>query len=228
MRILSGKILSADRPFEGQGVSVYAGTGQPRYRRIRVVSGRLCPMRTAFSGDKTARIATEAGTGELELAATIPSDLLGASGNANLAIDVRHYRDDAENESEAPQIVSVDGSGDGETVLDGRATLITAETRSGGGVRLSWRYIRGRTAPARFRVSRLTGPTSPDDVTVAYRGQPGRYEASFSGLSASTYTFEITEENTAGTITNTLIASVSVTPVSAGPGAVTSISAEVR
>lgn len=226
MKTLTGHILSADRPFQGQGVSVYAGEGQPRYRKVRTVGRRLTPLRTAFTGSKTARIASEAATaGPVSLDATLPAELIDV---ANVAIDVRHYRNDAENDSSAPQIVSVDSGGDGEDVIDGRAILIDPiEYRTGGSVRLRFRYEHFRGTPARFRLERLSGPTSPADVTVTYFG-PDLYEADFSSLSAGTYTFALSIENTGATVTTTLIAPITVVPDATGPDAPTILTAEVR
>lgn len=226
MQTLTGNIHSADRPFQGQGVSVYAGEGQPRYRKIRAIGRRLTPLRTAFTGDKTARLAFEAATaGPVSLDATLPAELIDV---ANVAIDARHYRDDAENESSAPQIVSVDSGGDGEDVIDGRAILIEPiEVRTGGSVRIRWRYEHSRGTPAQFRLHRLSGPTSPTDVTVTYLG-PDLYEADFSSLSSGTYTFALSIENTGATVTTTLISPISVTPDATGPDAPTILTAEVR
>jgi hypothetical protein len=223
MRILSTKLVFVHRPFQGQGVSVYAGEGQPRYRKPRVMPACPIPLGTAFTSEKTARLTSEAGTGELEVDATLPAALID---NPNVAIDARHYRDDVENESARPQIVSVDSSGDGEDVIEGRAILIQTELRTGGGVRFHFRYEHYRGTPARFRWARLSGPTSPSDVTETYGG-PGLYFVDFSGLSASAYAFRLTIENTGATVTKTLIATTSVTPNSTGPDAPTSVSAEV-
>lgn len=225
MRILSGRDSFPDRPFEGQGVSVYAGIGQARYRRPRVVSGRLTPLRTAFTGEKTARIASEAATaGDVEVEATVPAEILG---NPAAAIDARHYRDDVENEVSGPVLMSIDSGGDEDNLIEGRAILVEAEIRTGGDVRFHWRYEHGRGTPARFRWARLSGPSSPAAVTVAYLG-PGLYEADFTSLSSGTYTFRLTIEDTAGTTTTTLLTPVSVTPDATGPNAPTNLSVEVR
>lgn len=226
MRLLTSPIVYVARPFQGQGVSVYAGTGQPRYRKPRAIPGCPIPLGTAFTADKTARIASEAATaGAVELTATLPDDLID---NAHVALDVRHYRDDVENESCRPQIVSVDSGGDGEDVIAGVATLILpVELRSSGGVRIHWRYEHYRGTPARFRLHRLSGPTSPSDVTVDYTG-PGLYEGDFTGLSAGTYTFALSIENTGGGVTTTLVTPITAIPTTTGPDAPTSVIAEVR
>jgi len=224
MQTLTGNILSSDRPYQGQGANVYVGVGRARYRKTRVISGRLTPMRSRFRGTKTARVASQAGSGSLELSVNLPPSLID---NPRAAFDVRPYRDDCECEVEAPQLVAVDSDGDETSHFSGRAVLITVETRVAGSVRLAWRYIRGTGSPTRFRVSRVTGPTSPAAVTIGY-GAPGVYEARFNGLSAGAYTFRIVAENANGSVTQTLIDGIAVTPVVAGPAAVTGLSVEVR
>jgi hypothetical protein len=227
MRILSCRPVFVHRPFQGQGASVYAGIGQPRYRKPRMMPDRPIPLEMAFTSDKTARIASEAGTGELAIDATLSDELID---NPNVAIDVRHYRDDVENDSCRPQLVSVDSSGDGEDVISGRAILILpVELRDGGGIRIHFRYEHDRGTPARFRLTCLSGPTSPDDVEVTYT-VPGRYEADVAAVDVSDgdYEFELSIEDDPGDVTLTLLPLIEVTVETSGPDAPTILTAEVR
>lgn len=227
MRFITGNILFTDRPFQGQGVSVYVGTGQPRYRRPRIVSGRLTPVRTALATTKTARIHSEAATaGTVEVTATLPAELYD---NQAAAIDVRRYRDDVENLVVDPVVLSLDSSGDEAEIMEGRAIELATEQTTGGTAKLLWRYEHRRGTPAQFRVERLSGPTTPDDVTVTYRVDgPGIYEATFSSLTAGTYTFAVSIETTGASTTLTLLSPVTVVVSTSGPNAPTGLAVEVR
>jgi hypothetical protein len=226
MQTHAGKIVSADRPFEGQGVSVYVGQASPAYRKPRVFGHRSIPLGTQFTGAKTRRVAAlESTAGSVSLDATIPVELRDLS---QVAIDVRHFRDDCECEVSAPQLVAIDAGGEQLEVLDGRAIGFPTEIRSEGVARLFWRYIAIQGVPYRFRLHRLSGPTSPADVTVLYQG-PELYDVDFEGLSSGDYTFQLTAENEASTVILTLIDSDSWSRVDAdGPDAVTGLTVEVR
>lgn len=180
----------------------------------------MTPVRNV-SWEKTNRVASvESPAGDAEIEWTVPTILYGET----VAMDVRHYRDDVENLVEDPRLVTLDGAGNVVEDFDGRAILLAAEVRAGGTVRFRWRYEVFHGAPYQFRWQRVSGPTSPADVTSRYVGA-GVYEADFTSLSASAYVFRLKAENEAATIVRTLLASVSVTPDNAGPPAVINLTA---
>ncbi len=226
MQTLSGNILSADRPFQGQGVSVYAGTGHAPYRAPRVISGRLTPIRTRFRGTKTLRIASQAATsGAVQITPAVPAALID---NPIAAFDVRHYRDDVECEVDAPQLVSIDSSGDQLEVIDGSALLLATEVRTSGTVVVYFRFFAGTMGPPfRFRLERTAGPTSPADVTTLYVG-PNLYEVEIPSLSSGTYMYNLSAENEAETVSLALVTGFQFTLTADGPDAVTGLVVEVR
>lgn len=225
MALLHRKIINAHRPFRWQGVSVYAGSGLARYRDGRIIGGTTLMPTVRIGREKTARIASEAGTGELEVTAAVPEALID---NPAVAFDVRHYRDDCECEVTAPQLATIDSGGDDVEAIGGRALYIRTDVRTGGRATIFFRFIAGAfDRPFRFRIEFTAGPTSPADITTLYAG-PKLYDVPASGLSSGTYTFTLTAENQAETVSVTLLTGIQFTVDADGPDAVTGVTVEVR
>ncbi len=239
-RIQSHRSLFNDRPFNGTGTSAYANLGSTvRYRDLRVLHlPKKYPRRSAdplgpwIKGqggvhDIAAGITKTARRGyAADPTASIPidvSDLIPATGTAVIALDVRTYKDDVENESDNNRIVTktIDTSGDEINAILGAATLLDQEVRAGGVVRIRflWSPSVDGTQPTQFRLTRTAGPSSPPDVVQLYSaGNP--VEILTAALSdASAYTFRITAEN--GAVTADVLAGISVTADATGPAAPT-------
>lgn len=231
-----------DRPFDGEGVSVYASIGSTvRYRNLRVLpAGRTRGRRhgtvkgqggnhnlAASSVLKTARVASAASP-----AATLDYTLPAAMLNQTVTFDVRRYLDDVENESDNYRTATVetDGGGDDATGILGTATLLSQEVRSGGIVRLRIAYKEARSGvqPTVFRAIRTAGPSSPASATASYRTGQRLVEIDTPALlDSSAYTFKVRAENALGTVTLDVLTGISVTADATGPAAPSSGSVEV-
>lgn len=229
-----------DHPFDGDGVSLYARAGsEVQYRNVRVLPVSRGRRRNgaikgtggnhslgAASVLKTARVASAAAPA-VTLDFTLPAAMLGQT----VTFDVRRYKDDVENESTAYRTVTaaVDGSGEDATGILGTASLVSVEKRAGGvcRIRFTWTASRVGVQPVRFRAARTAGPTSPSSTTVGVVDRQRLYEIDTAALSdASAYTFKITAENAAGTITADVLTGITVTADATGPTAPGSITAE--
>ena len=226
-RVLNISNVFTDRPFQGEGYSVYATIGNTvRYRNQRILpSGHNrwhAPgwiKGTAGGGfdyagpiAKTAR-RTSGATSPINWA--IPA----AFASQTVTFDVRHFKDDVENESDNFRTVTVtfDASRNDNTKILGTAVLLAAEIRDSGIVRLRFLYIADRDGiqPATFRITRTAGPTSPDDVVETYDGER-IVEIDTPPLSdASAYTYTIRAEN--GATTKNVLTGVSVQADASGP-----------
>lgn len=234
-------IFASDRPFEGQGISVYANVGETvLYRAPRVVMHRHRRQRRVWIKSPEERIPLDAdpipktlrrtvltGTAGDEL--EIPLTLLAEWANETIVIDVRHYRDDVENLSDNFRTVRVDLDGDldPDEEIRGTAVLLEPQIRAGGIVRLRWRWIPAidGTQPTLFRASRTAGPTSPAAVTTTARGA-GLYEVDTPALNSAAYTYKITAEN--GAITKDVLTGITFTADGTGPPAVTEVLTDAR
>lgn len=234
-------VFASDRPFEGQGLSVYATVGdevlyrtprvvRPRFRRHRRIWTKGTTPRLPLGTNpiaKTTRRAFDTGTAgdELDIALQIPS----AWASEEIVIDVRHYRDDVENLATNLRTVRVQLNGSLAEVqeIQGTAILIDPEIRAGGIVRLKWRWIPALDGvqPTLFRAMRTAGPTSPADVTVTASGA-GRYEVDTPALNSAAYTYKIRAE--VGAVTKDVLTGITFTADAAGPPAVTQIMTDAR
>lgn len=227
-----------DRPFEGSGASLYANLGTTvQYRAVRVLPTSRSRRRygwikgtagnhnvAASSVLKTTRKASVASPAD-EISYTIP--VAWASNTASF--DVRQFADDVENLSDNYRgaTITFDANRDDATGIAGSAIFIAAEIRSGGVVRLKFRYFDSAEgiAPTQFVAVRTAGPTSPANVTVSYTVGQGMIEIDTPALSdASAYTYKIRAEN--GTTTADVLTGIVFTADATGPTAPSSGSAE--
>lgn len=237
-------VFASDRPFQGQGVSVYANTGETvQYRQIRVVGRHFRRHRRIWTKGtptprlplgtdpiaKTARMASAAGTsGQTRSPAfSIPSAWAGQT----VAVDVRHYRDDVENLTSNFRAIRIDLDGSLEETAEirGTAELLTTEIRAGGIVRLrfAWKPARDGIQPALFRAQRTAGPTSPADVTADAIDGLRIYEIDTPVLDDSApYTYRVRAESGA-TIVDALTG-ITFTADATGPPAVTQLLTDAR
>ena len=215
-------------PFTGEGVSLYATIGSSvQYRNVRVIGrGRRWVKGTtgvhdiaATSVQKTARRASAA-----DPATSIPYSLPAAMASQTLAVDVRKYRDDVENESDnfRTQRVTLDANRAAVTKIFGTAELLDLEVRAGGVVRLRFVYFESREGvqPTLFRASRTAGPSSPAAATTSYYPGKRLVEIDTPALSDSApYTYKITAEN--GATTLDVLTGITVQADATGPPAPT-------
>lgn len=230
-----------DRPFEGDGVSVYATLGAAvQYRNLRVLPVSRVRRRrngtikgsggnhnlAAASVLKTARRTSVANP-----AATVDYVLPAAFNSQTVTFDVRRYKDDVENQSDnfRTVTVAVDSGGDDATGILGTAVLLSQEVRDSGIVRLRLAYNESADGvqPTVFRASRTAGPTSPAAATASYSPGQRLIEIDTPALSdASAYTYKITAENAAGTVTLDVLTGITVNADATGPATPTSGTAE--
>lgn len=234
-------IFASDRPFEGQGVSVYAHAGETvLYRSPRVVFRRHRRQRRVWIKSPEERIPLDADpipktlrrtslAGVAGNALGIPLTLLAEWASQTIAIDVRHYRDDVEHLSDnvRPVRVDLDGTLDPVAEIRGTAILLETQIRAGGIVRLRWRWIAALdgTQPTLFRASRTAGPTSPAAVTTTANGS-GLYEVDTPALNSAAYTYKLTAEN--GAVTKDVLTGITFTADGTGPPAVTQVLTDAR
>lgn len=183
------------RPFDGIGASLYIGSSLPlQYRNLQVENVCVVAPRMTANMSPTTRVASDTAAEGDELAIDI--DVTAYKG-ATVYVDVRHFRDDVENEAEHPQRVTIDSGGDDVPEIRGIASLVDIEQRVGGVVRFTFRWTASvdGVQPTSFRLARTSGPTSPANVTISADGS-GLYEIESVALSDSaTYTFTVTAIN---------------------------------
>lgn len=226
-----------DRPFEGEGVSLYATVGDAvQYRNVRVLPGGTRRRRRgnwvkgaggnhdiASAITKTARRDSVADPGT-EIEWSLPDSMIPETGEQNVTFDVRRYKDDVENETDnfATVTVPIDSDGDGENEIMGTANLVSVKILDGGDVTIRFRWTPSLSGvqPTTFAASRTAGPTSPEDVEVPAFDGITDYEITVEGLSdASAYTYKIIAAN--GDTTADVITGIEFTADATGPTAPT-------
>lgn len=215
------------QPFTGAGVSLYVTAGSSvQYRNLRLIHGSILRGTEFDCGGtsvlKTAR-KTFAASPVTEITATIdPSD--------TYEVDIRTYRDNVENESDnyRTRSVTVDGSGDDTSTIQGTATLLDYEKRDGGIVRIrfQWEPAADGVQPDTFTAIRTAGPTSPANASVTVdAGIRLLVEIDTPVLSdASAYTYKIQASLSA--VTADVLTGISVTADATGPAAPSGVTAE--
>ncbi|CAK9112382.1 Uncharacterized protein SCF082_LOCUS52102, partial [Durusdinium trenchii] len=190
--------------------------------QVVTVLGSGQQLKAAVNACETVAEAADPGE-EIE----IELDLSDYAGDA-LTVDVRHFRDHVENTGSQPRRLLLDADGNSDDEIRGRAILLTPEVRAGGIVRIRWRWDPSRDGlqPDLFKLQRTAGPTSPADVTTSNVGR-GVYELDTPALSdSSAYTYQLIAQNTAGTVTATLLSGISITADATGPTAPGSLTIE--
>lgn len=242
-RVQNLGVSFTDRPFAGEGVSLYATVGDSvQYRNLRVLPGGTRRRRRAgwikgTGGNhdianavtKTARRASVASP-LAEIVWTLPAEFIPGADTQNAAFDVRHYKDDVENLTTnfGTVVVPIDSGGDGEDEILGTAELVSVQIREGGDVRIRFVYHASASGiqPNTFTAIRTAGPTSPGGSSITILEGETEIEIDVEGLSdASAYTYKIQASN--GSTIKDVITGISFTADATGPTAPTSIAAEV-
>lgn len=179
MRISSRRVrvLLAHRPFQGAlGLSLYVGTPDAaaiRYRRNKVVSPGVqwFPVsRTATidpgaaSVPKCQRVGTVTSP-TTSVSATLPAALI----NVPLAVNLRTYQGDYENESIYRQVITAtDGGGGSTDKILGSAVILGADKRDAGGVLVRFIYtaVLSGIQPTQFALVQTSGPGSLPDAVI--------------------------------------------------------------
>lgn len=231
MRIVPTRATRSNRPFQGQGASLYIGGGSPDpgpgsilYRNLR--AWPIKGLFTAGAGSKiggtntlkTARVATVS-----DPTASIPATVPGSFANQTLYAQVRTYKDDVENETilGAARLV-LDGSLNNAAPITGSARLLKVEIRDGGIVRIRFQYfpVLSGLQPLLFRAMRTAGPSTPADVTQTYSASNNLVEIDTPVLlDSAPYTYTIRAEN--GATTLNLLTGITFTADATGPAAPT-------
>jgi hypothetical protein len=207
IRLLGSNLMLVERPFEGEGVSLYAQEGTAvQYRRPIFLRGcslgkkglggvlampDISRLRSSEDLDvplpRTLRVASAAAPDE-SLDYTVPVGWY----SGQVAMNLRTFKDGVENEDIAVSVITLNGDGEFDESLAGTAVLLAREQRDGGVVRIRFSWINtGTLTPTSIKLIRTAGPTSPSDQTYAYSGD-GTYEIDTTALSdASAYTFKI-------------------------------------
>jgi len=218
------------QPFSGSGASLYLASGVTdpgenaiQFRKTRLFGNHfLRGPETAIGSTgitKTNRIDSVSDpTAEFSLSLT-------GYENKTLRLQVRTFKDDVEAEHNfRSAVVVIDGAGEDDTGILGTATLLSAQKRAGGIVRLRFIYNKALTGhqPDTFTAMRTAGPTSPADVPITALDAPRvTYEIDTPALTdAGTYTYKI--QASVGLITADVLTGISITADASGPPAPTS------
>jgi hypothetical protein len=231
MRLVPTRSTRSNRPFQGQGASLYIGSGSPdpgpasiAYRNLR--AWPQCGRFTAGPGShiggvntaKTARVASVTNP-----TAAFAYALPGSLASKTVYGQVRTFKDDCENETLlGPARVDLDGSLHDVSTIDGTAILLSSIVGDGGIVTLRIKYQTVLTGvqPLIFRAHRTAGPSAPADVTVNYAAGVAIYDIQTPALlDSSPYTYSITAENGATVIT--LLSGITVQADATGPAIAT-------
>lgn len=216
------------RPFEGDGYSLYATIGSSvQYRNKRLLcNGQIGSVELAYGATNVLKTARKQ-----EIAAGGSYTLPSAFNSQTATFDIRHFKDDVENESTNYNTATVDIDGSGNTIskIYGTGTHIRTDARAGGVCKIYVRYKAAKNGiqPKLFRLTRTAGPSAPADVTVSkvVNGQDV-IEFITSALSdASAYTFKVVAENDSTTLD--IITGLSVTAAATGPAAASTATAAV-
>jgi hypothetical protein len=218
--LLTPRMLLADLPFEGAGVSLYAGVGAIRYRNPAVIGAAVLPSGSGKLGKnpipRTERLAFVADP-DTELRYTLPAEWLGQT----VLLNLRPFADGIENDGGAAQQITLDGAGELVSEIRGTAILIGDPLPlDGGGVRIRFRFfpsIEG-IPPEEFHAIKTAGSGTVEDGTVAYARNQKIYEIDTPALTdGGSYTFKI--QAVAGTTVADLITGIAIVADAAGPPA---------
>lgn len=216
-------VLLANRPFQGgPGISLYVGTPAAtaiRYRRFKAVCPgvpwRPVSTETIDPGAATVPKCRRVGSvtsPTTSIDYTLPAELV----NVPLAVNVRTYQNDYENESIYRQVItSTDSGGDGVDSILGSALILSVNKRDAGGVLVRFVYTAARDGlqPDQFALVQTSGPGSLDDAVIDSTSRENSIE--ITGLTdGATYGWRLEARN--GAVTANL-GTVSFTADATGP-----------
>jgi len=214
-------------PFTGAGVSVYVTSGSTvLYRKQRMIHGSIL-RGVDFDCGAASVLKTARKTFTTSPVSSITTTI---SPSATYSVDIRTFRDDVENETDnyRTRSITLDGSGNDTSTIQGTATLLDYEKRDGGIVRLRmlWEPSADGVQPDTFTAIRTAGPTSPANIAVTVTaGIRTVVEIDTLALSdASAYTYKIQASLSA--VTADVLTGISVTADATGPAAPTGVTAE--
>ena len=198
MRIATRKPpILVHRPFQGQGVSAYAGASLPLvYRRMKSLRGKpFCrgganyPIGSTNIA-KSNRLGSDSGTASDDVSVDLD---LSSYAPGTVYVDLRHYRDDLEWDGEHAQKIVLDDDGNIVSGFHSVAIFMGWVARVGGIVRFSFQYVGSDSGlqPATFELVRTAGPTSPDAVSVTASGSRVYTIDSEALADSAVYTFTI-------------------------------------
>ena len=217
------RVLLANRPFQdGPGISLYVGTPDAaaiRYRRFKAVCPgvpwRPVSTETIDPGAATVPKCRRVGSvtsPTTSIDYTLPAELVDVA----LAVNVRTYQNDYENESIYRQVITAtDSGGDSTDEILGTAVILAAEKRDAGGVRVRFVYTASRNGiqPTQFALVQTSGPGSLPDAVIDSTSRENSIDIS-SLTDGATYGWRLEARN--GSVTANL-GSVTFTADAAGP-----------
>lgn len=235
MKIASPTLAYNNRPFAGEGVSLYVAAGSSvQYRNYRVFGSRGRRRSRGFGyvkgnagisfGNgvaKTARVASATSP-----TATIDYSVPSALWNELVSFDVRHFLQDVENESSGPVTLSLNSAGTAGSPILATAAVISQLQEAGGVVQLAIAVVPSASGvqPNLVRARATAGPSSPADATASY--YPGLALVLINTpplLDSGPYTYEITLEN--GATVAIAVTGLSVQADATGPPVPTFVTA---
>lgn len=215
------------QPFTGSGVSLYVTAGSSiRYRNLRLIHGSIL-RGTEFDCGAASVLKTARKTFTASPVSSIATTI---AVSATYEVDIRTFRDNVENESDnyRTRSITVDGSGDDTSTIQGTATLLDYEKRDGGIVRIRFRWepAADGVQPDTFTAIRTAGPTSPANASVTVdAGVRLLVTIDTPVLSdASAYTYKIQASLSA--VTADVLTGISLTADATGPAAPSGLTAE--
>lgn len=208
MRIQSPTCAFSDRPFAGEGVSLYATLGSVvQYRNHRIFGGRK--RRRGFGFVKGSQAAQGYGNGVTKSArvdsVAFPTDSIAFTfptsfNSQTVAWDVRHYLDDLENLSSnfLTQVTAIGSTGGGTSTINATASVVGQQQRAGGVVRFTVQINPSTSGvqPILIRLHRTAGPSSPADALANYASGVAVLEIDSPALlDSAPYTYQLNLEN---------------------------------
>lgn len=234
VRLVNPRDLRVHRPFAGQGASLYVGAGSPDpgtesvvFRRVRLRAAHwLQGVESTYGRTSLAKTARVAAVDDPVAAVDYP--LPEALANQVVYLQVRTFRDDVENETNLrPARIELDGDLESAETIDGTATLLATEIRTGGIVRIrfAWHAARTGLVPTSFTAIRTAGPTSPANASVPATPFVRLVEIDTPALDDSgPYTYKIRAAS--GATTKDVLTGIVFTADATGPAAPTAPTSE--
>jgi len=247
-RVQSNSPTYNDHPFTNQGASLYitdtAVTSTIRYRNLRVHGNtsrkRRCNRWVKGSSTgvnkfhdianavtKTSRLDSIASP-TTTFSTAVPVSMVPGVGTNDVIIDIRHYKDNVENENDnyLTQTLTIDTAGTSSDQIYGVGSLVSTQIRSGGIVRIKFLWTPNVIGiqPDTFTAIRTAGPSSPSNATLTHNESLIAKILEIDTpvlLDSSGYTYKIEASN--GATTNDIITSITFTADNTGPDTPTAI-----
>ena len=247
-RVQSNSPAYNDHPFTNQGASLYITdttvTSTIQYRNLRVHGNTSRRKRCnrwvkgsstgvdkfhdiANAVTKTSRLDTISSP-TTTFTTAIPASMIPGGGTNEVIVDIRHYKDDVENENDNFGTIrlTIDTAGTSSDQIYGIGNLISTQIRAGGIVRIKFLWSPNVIGiqPDTFTAISTAGPSSPSNASVTGNGDLITKIIEIDTpvlLDSSGYTYKIEASN--GATTNDIITAITFTADNTGPDTPTAI-----